>query len=232
MRSVLLILMCLAIFGTIYGSIGKFWQLTDLHLDPEYIEGGIIDEMCHGKANQDGASRIGEYLCDASTYLKDSVYKFVNEKEPEVDFILWTGDIMPHLNYSCFNISVTKERIYQFSEDFKRSFKGKKIIPALGNHDTFPVEDMAPPPNWLFSFVLEQWSDWLDENQQKDFLKGGYYTAEISKKVRFIVLNTALYYPSDVNTSNIVDPAGQMAWLKNTLQISKDKNQTEGKIYE
>ena len=149
-KPLLMFLLCFAIF--VKGESGRFWSVTDIHHDWLYKEGGDIKNMCHGKSPlPPRASKFGEYLCDSPLFLRDSVFKFMKEEEPNPDFILWNGDVIAHLEYAETTKDLVQKWLTEFSEGFKSAFPGKRVIPSLGNHDTFPTEKMVPPKS--FSLV-------------------------------------------------------------------------------
>lgn len=52
---------------------------------------------------------------------------------------------------------------------------------------------------------------------------GGYYSVELSKKLRLLCLNTALYYHTNNITllTDAYDPSGQLSWLASQLEDAK-----------
>lgn len=56
----------------------------------------------------------------------------------DIDYILWTGDLPPHDIWNQTreeNLKIIKETVRQMSE----MFPGIPIFPALGNHESAPV---------------------------------------------------------------------------------------------
>jgi len=98
-----------------------------------------------------------------------------------------------------------------------------QVYPALGNHDTWPVDQLPNPPdnNWLLSKIAQFWQDWLpDETVQKTLLYGGYYTTVVVPGLRIVSLNT-LYYDSHNIVDEGSDPAQQWAWFESVLAMAK-----------
>ena len=62
----------------------------------------------------------------------------------DIDYILWTGDLPPHDVWNQTreeNLKVLHETVTQLIE----MFPGIPIFPALGNHESAPVNSFPPP---------------------------------------------------------------------------------------
>lgn len=72
---------------------GKFWHISDLHLDPNYKASEDPFQVCPSAGSQavPNPGPWGDYLCDAPWLLINSSIHAMKEIEPEPDFILWTG---------------------------------------------------------------------------------------------------------------------------------------------
>lgn len=72
---------------------GKFWHISDLHLDPDYKVSEDPLQVCPSAGSQPvpNAGPWGDYLCDSPWVLINSSIYAMKEIEPEPDFILWTG---------------------------------------------------------------------------------------------------------------------------------------------
>lgn len=72
---------------------GKFWHISDLHLDPDYKVSSDPLQVCPSAGSQPvpNAGPWGDYLCDSPWVLINSSIYTMKEIEPEPDFILWTG---------------------------------------------------------------------------------------------------------------------------------------------
>lgn len=72
---------------------GKFWHISDLHLDPDYKVSEDPFQVCPSAGSRPvpGAGPWGDYLCDSPWVLVNSSVWAMREIEPEPDFILWTG---------------------------------------------------------------------------------------------------------------------------------------------
>jgi predicted phosphodiesterase len=76
------------------------------------------------------------------------------------DAIFWLGDSVPH------NIdSVTKDQVVnsmkKVNDIVRDHLKSFKIYPVIGNHDTFPLDDMYfDKPNSVSGEWINKW-DWM-----------------------------------------------------------------------
>ncbi|XP_023324002.1 uncharacterized protein LOC111698017 isoform X2 [Eurytemora carolleeae] len=141
--------------------------------------------------------------------------------EPNPDFVVWTGDNGPHVDDPSPNYPyITNVTSFVFSE-LKRMFGDIPVIPALGNHDSYPADSYNQDSD-QYNLYYDQggFKDHVGGGASKDtFLKCGYYTKTINvmeNALKFIVLNTNLYYNNIVNFTDS-DPCDQISWLNQTL---------------
>lgn len=74
---------------------GRFWHITDLHLDPSYRMSPDPTAVC---ASSKGAPAsdpgpFGDYLCDAPFRLIRSALSHVRPLVLPQDFVIWTGSV-------------------------------------------------------------------------------------------------------------------------------------------
>jgi len=220
------------------GRAGKFWHVSDLHLDRAYSVNGRPGEKlyCHS-TNQTvpperRLSPAGDYECDAPLSLVNAILKAMHMKEPEPDFIVWTGDSAPH---------VTPEPSYQYITNvtsmvyskLMRYFPNTPIVSALGNHDSSPSDDYKPSSpdsnesQYYQYYHNGRFNESVGETEKNTFLKCGYYTKVFPLKdveLKFIVLNTNLYYSNKEKITE-EDPCGQLEWLEDELTNRTGDNQ-------
>uniref|UniRef100_A0A667GLZ1 Sphingomyelin phosphodiesterase acid like 3B n=1 Tax=Lynx canadensis TaxID=61383 RepID=A0A667GLZ1_LYNCA len=93
------LLIFLAHWGVTRAEPGKFWHISDLHLDPDYKVSEDPLQVCPSAGSQPvpNAGPWGDYLCDSPWVLINSSIYAMKEIEPKPDFILWTGDDTPHV---------------------------------------------------------------------------------------------------------------------------------------
>ena len=220
-----------AILGLNNSSTRTFLQLSDIHLDFDYVKNGDIQEMCHkGQKGQlnGNASKYGSYKCDPPKLLVESAFIAMKEKVPHPDFILWTGDNSPHVKG--LNKSDIMSHLRFVTKKLNKQYPNVPVIPVLGNHDSSPA-DYFPESNETYQayedYITDgSFGDLLDVGSQaaEQFKHCGYYVLKNKTYYEnvtqtFIVLNTALYYFN--KALDIVnpppDPCGQFEWLNKTL---------------
>ncbi|XP_046548538.1 LOW QUALITY PROTEIN: acid sphingomyelinase-like phosphodiesterase 3b [Haliotis rubra] len=193
---------------------GQFWHITDHHFDPTYWS-----EMrsCNDKVPVRGI--YGDYWCDSPWRLvNDSVAAMANVKR-DVDFIVWTGDNVAHIQNQFLNQSLNLKIIEKITDALKSEFPGVPVYGTMGNHDWYPADQFPVQQAFLYNATAELWRDWIgDKEQIENFKKGGFYTIKTTKGLRIVGLNTVLYYTADKLTPKLTDPAGQFAWLEEVFQ--------------
>lgn len=156
----------------------KVLHLSDTHYDPWYSEGSNADcneplccRLTSGKPSTPaaGAGKWGDYRkCDTPKRTIDHMMQHISSTHTDIDYIIWTGDLPPHDVWNQTkeeNLNILKEAVKQMSE----SFPGIPIFPALGNHESAPVNSFPPPYvkqvdqsiSWLYDELDVQWSRWL-----------------------------------------------------------------------
>ncbi|XP_004207961.1 sphingomyelin phosphodiesterase isoform X1 [Hydra vulgaris] len=220
----------------------KVIQITDIHLDKDYMEGSKVDcgrPLCCRK--EDGQAGVNETsapkwgyagYCDSNVLMVNSMFEHMATVHKDVDYIIWTGDVPPH-NVWDQSRDDQKESIQNAAALFAKYFPGKKVFPSLGNHEGSPVDNFPPPSvkgkmggQWLLDTLADVWSKWLPEDTKETIKLGGYYTTLIDKGVRLISLNTN--FGNDMNFwlyLDSVDPAEELHWLVNVLQKAEDNNE-------
>lgn len=217
------------------GLAGRFWHITDLHLDWNYVAGGNTTDMCHRSSSSvdPGVGPGGSYQCDAPAVLVMAMLAAMKRIEPHPDFILWTGDSGPHYwNPTPSMDYITNVTKTVFTE-LDQLFPGATVFPVLGNHDSDPPDtfyDTASKASQNGTQYDKYWKagafgDHIGPgpNMRETFKRCGYYMKPFTTKkghtVRFIVLNTGLYYNNKAVEEEPVsaDPCGQLAWLEERL---------------
>lgn len=73
---------------------GRFWHITDLHLDHTYrLSDGNSGSVCNSSGSHPSpqAGKFGDYLCDSPWDLISSSVHAMKDILPDPDFIIWTG---------------------------------------------------------------------------------------------------------------------------------------------
>uniref|UniRef100_A0A672MYP1 Sphingomyelin phosphodiesterase acid like 3B n=1 Tax=Sinocyclocheilus grahami TaxID=75366 RepID=A0A672MYP1_SINGR len=78
---------------------GYFWHISGLHWDPSYDVGSNSASKCASSGGRPtpNAGRFGDYSCDSPWTLINSTLSAMRGILPDPDFIIWTGDITPHV---------------------------------------------------------------------------------------------------------------------------------------
>lgn len=208
---------------------GTFWQITDIHYDGNYSANGIIKEMCHKQAynNSESPGKFGTYLCDSPYALMVSAITTMRNLKAKPDFVLWTGDTVPHVPDSTRTYNQAFENVNAASHLLLDAFPGIAIFPTIGNHDSWPANQVPPGPDPYFNLLLtnSSWSSMIPYYARDSFLQGGYYVSVIGRGLKHIGLNTILWYVNDNRTISEADPANHIAWLIEQLDEAEQKGE-------
>ncbi|KAJ8923617.1 hypothetical protein NQ315_010196 [Exocentrus adspersus] len=222
----------------------KVLHLSDTHLDPEYAVGSPAnceEPICCRNYSTPSASRTtvtagrwGSYdKCDSPRILIENMLQHIALEHPDIDYIIWTGDLPPHdiwKQSKQSNIDIIKESIRQMFEVFPET----PIFPALGNHESVPAGSFAPPwmkdenhsIKWLYDTVADQWRRWLPTTTSNTILHGGFYSVLLRPGFRLISLNTNYCHSlSWWLLVNSTDPAKELQWLVYELQEAEKNNE-------
>lgn len=147
--------------------------------------------------------------------------------------MLWTGDIPPHdvwrqTKESQLNI------IHNVTSLMLEYFPDVPIYPALGNHESVPVNSFPPDYiqgkdsiAWLYDKLAETWTkEWLPDDTSKTIRHGAFYSLKIGANLKLISLN--MNYCNRLNwwlMINMTDPNSELDWLMKELQLSEDKGE-------
>ncbi|XP_048700606.2 cyclic GMP-AMP phosphodiesterase SMPDL3A isoform X2 [Caretta caretta] len=216
-------------------AVGRFWHVSDLHLDPTYHITGDHTKVCSSSkgANASNPGPFGDFFCDSPYQLILSAFKYMKESEQQASFMIWTGDSPPHVPVEELSTKMVINVIGNMTSTIQSFFPDLQVFPALGNHDYWPQDQLPVSANEVYSAVANFWKPWLTDEAISTFKKGGFYTQLFQSSVspqplRIISLNTNLYYSPNHVTLNITDPANQLVWLESTLEISLQKKE---KVY-
>ncbi|XP_039755236.1 sphingomyelin phosphodiesterase isoform X1 [Pararge aegeria] len=217
----------------------KVLQISDTHFDPYYAEGANAEcnePLCCRASNGPaltpggGAGRWGDYRkCDTPKRTIDHMLKNIADTHTDIDYILWTGDLPPHDVWNQTkeeNLKVLQETVAQMSD----MFPGVPIFPALGNHESSPVNSFPPPyissPEsniaWLYNELDAQWRRWLPAGVSHTVRRGAFYSVLVRPGFRIISLN--MNYCNNKNwwlLLNSTDPATELQWLIYELQSAE-----------
>ena len=216
--------------------LGKFIQITDIHLDIYYKQGyhtncGLPiccrpDSNSFSNDNVNISNKWGSPYgkCDIPISLLKSVLNFTSNNIDNVDSIFLTGDGPPHDIWEQsrrYNLNVN-DAIRTFTKYY---FPNTSVFPIIGNHDTFPInqEPGLTQSDWLYKNLSMRWKYWFSNDSLNTFNFGGFYTQRVKPGFRIIGLNTNVYPKENWWQSlyNKDDYGHQLAWLRDVLNQSK-----------
>ncbi|KAM5248630.1 acid sphingomyelinase-like phosphodiesterase 3b [Ctenodactylus gundi] len=215
-------LIFLAPWAVASAETGKFWHISDLHLDPNYTVSKDPLQVCPSAGSQPvhNAGPWGDYLCDAPWALINASIYAMKEIEPQPDFILWTGDDTPHVPDEKLGEAMVLKIVAGLSGLIREVFPDTKVYAAMGNHDFHPKNQFPAESNNIYTQVAELWRPWLANESIALFKEGAFYSeklAGIIRAGRVVVLNTNLYYSNNQLTAGMADPCQQFQWLDEVL---------------
>ncbi|XP_057330103.1 sphingomyelin phosphodiesterase isoform X2 [Microplitis mediator] len=213
----------------------KVLHISDTHYDPYYQEGSNAncnEPLCCRLTNgapttgADAAGRWGDYRkCDTPKRTVDHMLKHIQDTHADIDYILWTGDLPPHDVWNQTheeNLKILRETVAQMAE----TFPGVPIFPALGNHESAPVNSFPPPfapeengISWLYDELDKQWKRWLPAGVSHTVRRGAFYSVLVRPGFRILSVN--MNYCNNKNwwlLLNSTDPVSELQWLVYELQ--------------
>jgi len=220
----------------------KILHLSDTHWDPYYKEGSLAEcdePMCCRETSgpvlypEDRAGYWGDYRkCDTPLRTIESMYRHIAMKHPDVDLIYWTGDLPPHDIWNQTRQANLKV-LSGTADQLREFFPGTKILPALGNHESAPVDSFPLPfvrgehsIDWLYNALDTEWQTWIGQGPGPSIRYGGYYSVNVAPNLRVISLN--MNYCMNKNfwlLLNSTDPAEELKWLMYELQLAEFKGE-------
>lgn len=222
-------------------------HVSDLHLDIHYavdspancfIGDKIGTRCCRNNSifvpPFRKASKWGDYNCDSSMYFLNKSFEAISTKLHKNDIVFWSGDSPSH-HVITQTPKGNFESIQLVTNLIKNSFQNQnqnqmsQIIPVIGNHDMWPV-DQFPGPKYnqvILKKFYSMWSSILPENAKDTFLHGGYYKVSLfSNKVKLLVLNTQYFdnHNMFIHKNPEKDISGQISWMFNEINDSCEKH--------
>ncbi|XP_063219326.1 sphingomyelin phosphodiesterase isoform X2 [Bacillus rossius redtenbacheri] len=216
----------------------KVLHLSDTHFDPYYHEGSnanckepLCCRLTNGPArtSHDAAGRWGDYRkCDTPKRTVDHMLQHISNTHPDIDYILWTGDLPPHDVWNQTreqNLMILRETVNQMIQ----TFPGIPIFPALGNHESHPVNSFPPPfvsneysIAWLYNELDKHWRQWLPTSVSHTVRRGAFYSVLVRPGFRIISLN--MNFCNNKNwwlLLNSTDPSKELQWFIYELQSAE-----------
>ncbi len=163
-------------------------------------------------------------------------------KQNNPQFVLILGDFLDHdleKNYKKFSrdksnggyAKFVKKTIQFLTYKLNQTFPYINIYPALGNVDSYGNDYSVIPYGDFLHDLASIWSVFIkDETNRNQFLKtfkvGGYYSVDINKTNKIIVLDTVLFSPRSQNSAVKQAAKEQLEWLKTQLKMAKENHQS------
>ena len=171
--------------------------------------------------------------CDTPLRTIEAMYRNIRNHHPYIDFIYWTGDLPAHDIWKQTKAS-NAEIVRGTASQLLEHFPDVPVYPALGNHESVPVDSFPPPTvtmesvsmSWLHDVLAQEWGHWLGHSHSWSVKKGAYYSLNVSPGLRVISLN--MNYCMNKNLwllLNSTDPADQLQWLVYELQLAEFKGE-------
>ncbi|XP_021499774.1 acid sphingomyelinase-like phosphodiesterase 3b isoform X2 [Meriones unguiculatus] len=209
-------------WGVAVAELGRFWHISDLHLDPNYTVSKDPLQVCPSAQSRPvpNPSPWGDYLCDSPWALINSSIYAMKEIEPKPDFIFWTGDDTPHVPNESLGEAAVLAIVERLTNLLREVFPDTKVYAALGNHDFHPKSQLPAESNSIYSRVAAMWRPWLSNESFALFKGGAFYSEKLpgpGRAGRVVVLNTNLYYSNNEQTAGMADPGQQFQWLGDVL---------------
>jgi len=214
----------------------KVAVISDLHLDYDYTPGmnshcgkplccrsdsGLPDKPEHA------AGKWGDQNCDMAEITALSMFKEIRENI-DPDLVFWAGDSVAH-NDETLTLESNVEQLKKVSQMVVDNFSsyGYKVIPAIGNHDTYPMnqfKNFKPKDNKAIEEWAPAWEPFVtDKAALKTWMDYGYFSLPIEvdgKNVgTAISLNSNVCY--DMNFDSFIrfqDPGNMLHWFEKQLE--------------
>ncbi|KZV95484.1 sphingomyelin phosphodiesterase [Exidia glandulosa HHB12029] len=222
-------------------------HLSDVHIDREYTVGADAQctkpLCCRNFADQAGqpiaepAGPSGNSNCDSPVKLADAMLSAVKGLNP--DFAIFTGDIVEGAIWLVDRAEVTMD-LSAFDDEMGSLLGTIPVFPAIGNHDSAPVNSFprdeaaltaannsASSSQWVFDTQAQGWQRWINTTaaQEVRHISGSYGAVVPGTKLRIISLNTQYYYKQNFwlyDTDAVVhDPQGLLAFVGSQLQLAE-----------
>ncbi|XP_061757143.1 acid sphingomyelinase-like phosphodiesterase 3a [Nerophis ophidion] len=204
---------------------GRFWHITDLHLDPTYHLTPDPTKVCFSSKGEPAtdAGLFGAFPCDSPYSLIQSVFLHMDHLVQPEDFFIWTGDSPPHVPVDELSTEMVIQVMSNMTQTIRQHFPNITVYPAVGNHDYWPQDQMPTSTNDIYKAAARLWKPWLQTDALQTLREGGFYSQLVYPGLRVVSVNSILYYGPNEATANISDPAGQFEWLEDTLKRAEQQ---------
>ncbi|XP_063872462.1 sphingomyelin phosphodiesterase-like [Scylla paramamosain] len=213
----------------------KVLHLADIHMDPYYRSGTNAvcpDDLCcreeSGVAESPEAEAWywGDYRhCGTPPYMLEDLFIHASTTHPDIDYIVWTGDAVPHNEWSTspeYNVEIVRE----VNSMIQKYFPEAPVFPVVGNHEMSPLDQFPEPgkapeqfaADWLYEGLASQWSSLVPDLDLTTVKHAAYYSVLLRPGFRIISFNSMFGYSNNMwLVANSQDPASELAWLEGEL---------------
>ncbi|KAJ2145810.1 Endopolyphosphatase [Coemansia sp. RSA 678] len=203
-------------------AVGRYLHITDMHVDPNYMEGATTYSQCHRRpphvlppdydSAKDGHAHTGRFgiplaKCDSPIALINATSEHLRrEWAHKLDFVIWTGDSGRHdgdpEQPRTFDQIIKGNDIA--SAALRSAFKKIPVVPNIGNNDVSPHNELAAPGHKrarkTFRALERSWHPLVPKDQVPTFHYGGYFAKDVvdydGRKggITALSLNTIYWY--------------------------------------
>ncbi|CAK1598823.1 unnamed protein product [Parnassius mnemosyne] len=191
--------------------------ITDTHIDPLYEPFGVAEcgePTCCRKGQtlsrsytytpitNDPAGYWGDYRnCDTPKWAFDDVIDRMASSH-QFDVVYYIGDTIDHSVWETTYDMINETHLYLI-EKMRKSFGDNVlIVPTIGNHESQPTNQFAPPTitapklntTWLYEALLNKWDYYLTNEAKATFRARGDFSRLVRPGLRVISLNTNTAY--------------------------------------
>lgn len=168
-------------------------QLSDIHFDSKYSAGSLFQchepLCCRAWLGPGKAGDYGSPNCDSPLLLIENMLQHVKE-HVQMDYAIFTGDVPAHNIWNQSREDILGA-ITAVSDLLSKYLPNIKIYPALGNHESSPVNSFPPPfvtghnsHQWLLQAVAKSWSRWLPASTVPTIEKGEFVVFVLFQQVK------------------------------------------------
>lgn len=181
--------------------------LNDIHVDKNYAPrtnavcetyGGCctsISEPTKDEKNYAGfwGSNQGDSICDIPRYFFIETLKQLKQmkEQGKFDFIISLGDMADHGTFRDTGHNIVQENLFIY-DNLRKYFPDSLILPALGNHETEPIEFYEfGTRNFTTDYILPLYKTFISQEKIDDFINKGFYEYELEEyNLKVISWNT------------------------------------------
>lgn len=187
------------------GDLIKLALISDLHMDWDYTPGmNSVCQMpvcCRSSSGlpatpDNAAGKWGDYNCDIPPRTLQSLLDHISH-EVKPDAVFWGGDSIPH-NLESLHEDSSVAILKNTTQMVADGLKGYSIFAAMGNHDTYPQDQIRVGGEGFEQAIKEwapSWAQFMDNAEATGtWLQYGYYSKQLTNNTRVIALNSNICY--------------------------------------